>query len=120
MNMEDTLTAGQKDGKTSQVLGRKSTHLFYDMESMGREDTGHGIHALKPPSKLKGQALQSSNITEGKHERNHLTCGSYRLWSTQPQSKNTVCLSSLKRDRSTNFYSSTLPLVTVGLRLPSL
>lgn len=41
MNMEDTLTAGQEDGKTSQVLGRKSTHLFYDMEnrqeSMGRE-----------------------------------------------------------------------------------
>lgn len=41
MNMGDTLTAGQKDGKTSQVLGRKSTHLFYDMEnrqeSMGRE-----------------------------------------------------------------------------------
>lgn len=26
-------------------------------ECVGREDTGHGIHALKPPSKLKGQAL---------------------------------------------------------------
>lgn len=42
--MEDTLTAGQEDGKTSQVLGRKSTHLFYDMEnrqeSMGREEHG--------------------------------------------------------------------------------
>lgn len=41
MNMEDTLTAGQEDGKSSQVLGRESTHLFYNMEnrqeSMGRE-----------------------------------------------------------------------------------
>lgn len=32
-------------------------YLENRQESMGREDTEHGIHALKPPSKLKGQAL---------------------------------------------------------------
>lgn len=42
MNMEDTLTAGQEDGKTSQVLGRKLTHLFYDMEN--RQEYGKRGH----------------------------------------------------------------------------
>lgn len=45
MNMEDTLTAGQEDGKTSQVLGRKSTHLFYDMEN--RQEYGKRGHRTR-------------------------------------------------------------------------